>query len=495
MMRRYTSVILILCLVSSMCSCYTTKKTQYAEVPPVLPPYDTVLVHTKDGQSQVFVNCIVSGDHVIGTEKAGRTTSIDRADILYVEVQKRELSTGWTIVAILGGAVIGTVLLAAIIIAVASCPHVSSFDGQSWVLEAEPNGGAITRTTEYTDFSVLKHLRALPDSVYRLRFQTTQDEIDFTNEVKLLAVDHAPDVEVLPDVRGRLLALSGVRHPRSALTDGGVDLARPLNEGEELFWDGDPQRKGYDKDHPRDEITLTFERPEGCSRGVLVFEGSSTFWSTYVMADFLSKYGRSAAARFKRLESDPNGREKVDRFMEKSGYHMEVLLKSDGEWTRAGYFRTAGTYVSKVQALEIDLPKNASETVELKLRYTPFFWNIRDIGMSFSFSDKNLLVSELAPLEARDLRKGDIRDLLLARDDSYYRSERGDCAEMSFAVPRAAKDRERTLILKSSGYYNFVLEKDKELPFFAKAWRAVKKQGIDGYSLERFQALEKQASR
>ena len=45
---------------------------------------------------------------------------------------------------------------------------------------------------------------------------------------------------------------------------------------------------------------------------------------------------------------------------------------------------------------------------------------------------------------------------------------------------------ERTLILKTTGYYNFILEKDKELTFMGKLFKAVKKEGIDNYSLKKY---------
>ena len=156
---------------------------------------------------------------------------------------------------------------------------------------------------------------------------------------------------------------------------------------------------------------------------------------------------------------------------------------------RCGALKTAGTYVSKVQALPIDIPEDAGETIEVKLTYAPFFWNIMELGMGFDAGREILRVTELAPLEAIDTERGDIRDLLAARDDLYYRAVRGDRADITFHVPPAKEDMQQTLILKTSGYYNFVLDEDMEMPFLSKVWQAVKRQGIDGYSLERYREI------
>ncbi|MFH1220367.1 MAG: hypothetical protein V1694_07915 [Candidatus Eisenbacteria bacterium] len=493
MTRRSISVLLVLCLVANLMSCYSMKTHEYKGVPPTLTDYDSIVVHTKDGKTQTFVNGMVIDRNFVGKDDQGKVTKIPTDEISYVELTRKEMSTGVKVLAIVGAATLGTVLLLATVVIATSCPQISSFDGEHWVLEAEPNGGAITKTTEYTDHNVLRHLRALPGGTYRIRLETNLDEIDFTDEIKLLAVDHPTPAEVIPDIHGNLLAISKINRPDYAMTDTGIDLLKEFNAKGELFWDGDIRKQEYDKNHPRDEIQLKFKKPEGSRHGVLVLKGSSTFWSMYIMADFLSKFGKSAAERFERLETDPDGRAKIARFMEKSGCYIDVLVKNNDDWMNAGYLKTAGTYVPKTQALQLDLPDDSAGMVEVKLRYAPFFWNIQDLGMSFSYGDDSLQVTELVPLEAIDAKGADVKGMLMAKDESYYRTEKGDFAEMSFPVPPLVEGLERTLVLKTSGYYNLILDKDREMPFLAKTWQAVKMQGIDGYSLERFREIQQRA--
>ncbi len=487
------TMVLVVCLVSNLFSCSKFRSEMVSDFSSVPPQYESISVHTKDGEVHTFKHGVVVGEKFIGQDEKGSTTEIAISDIAYYTFTIKERDVGKTVLATVG-IVLGAGLLAVGIIAlVASCPHVYSYDGESWVLEAEPNGGAITKTTEYVDYSILSRLKPSKEGICKVRIEDNLDEVDFNNEIKLLVIDHNPGTEIIPDVHGNVLTIPGIARPYYAMTDSDIDLLQEYSVNGKLFWDGDIQKRNYDKKHPRDEIHLKFNRPEGARRGVLVFEGSSTFWSTFIMADFLSRFGKSATKRLKRLENDPEGREKVERFMEKSGYYIEVQVKSGTDWVRAGHFKTAGTYVSKIQALQIDLPDSTAEIVEVKLRYAPLFWNIMDIGMSFNYRSEELQAVELAPIEAVDAKQGDIRDLLMEQDDLYYRAERGDRAELSFQVPPYKSSLERTLILKTSGYYNFVLDEEKEMPLLSKVWQAVKRQGIDSYSLERFREIRHQA--
>jgi hypothetical protein len=493
MIRKGISTILVLCLVANCFSCYSSKTERIYDLSEAFPPFDYITVYTKDGGDYTFTNAVVLGKTLIGRDEESESMEIPIGDILYVEVATREFKGFESALVMIGGAVLVAVVAFGILLAVASCPHVSSFDGESWVLEAEPNGGAVVKPLEYVDYNVMRRLKVSDDGTCRIRLENRLEEVDFNNELKLLAADHDPGVRIIPDVNGDLAVVSGIDRPYYAVTDGGVDLLQEMDADGRLFWDGDINKSEYDDAHPRDEIHLKFKRPAGANGGVLVFEGSSTFWSTYIMADFLSRFGSSASKRLKRLEHDPVGREKAERFMIKSGYHIEVLLRSGGEWVHAGYLRTAGTYVSKIQALRMDLPDDGGGDVEVKLSYAPYFWNVMDLGMGFTGEDAQFEVTELAPIEAVDTKRGDIRDLLLARDDLYYRAERGDRAEISFSAPPVRESLERTFILKTSGYYTFILDEEKEMPFLSKVWHAVKRQGIDGYSLEKYREIQEQA--
>ena len=491
MTKKIISLLLAYLLLFETSGCYTTKKVM--DITGLnTSDYDSITVKTKDGGERTFKSGRVMLNSFVGNDN-GENVSIPLDQISYFKLRKRDSSgsSTSTFLTIACGIVIGLALIFLIIVAVASCPLVSTFDGENWVMEAEPNGGAITKGTEYTDFNVLSFLKATKDGLYKLRLENKLNEIDFNNEFKLLTVDHDPKLTIIPDVNGKLVSISQMIPPVSALTDRGVNLLEKFDSSGELFWDGDINKKSWDKKHPRDEITLKFRRPQNVQKGNLMLKGSNTAWSMYIMGDFMARFGKSAQERLARLEKDPKGKEKVSRFLKGNGGYVEVLVKDGTEWKGAGYFKSVGMFVSKTQLLQFDLPKNNEEMIEVKLRYAPLFWNINKFGIDYSVNQTDLKVTELEPVEAVDSKRGDIKNLLMKTDDQYYTTVMGDRAEIVFRATTPEQGMKRTFILKTSGYYNLMMDKDKELSFLGKMVHILKKQGLDAYSLEKYQELRK----
>ena len=85
-----------------------------------------------------------------------------------------------------------------------SCPFVYSFDGENYVFDGEPYGGAICPALERTDYCLLENLKPFKNQ-YLLQLTNEVNETQYTNEFKLWVVDHPQDVSVIPDINGNLL--------------------------------------------------------------------------------------------------------------------------------------------------------------------------------------------------------------------------------------------------------------------------------------------------
>lgn len=454
----------LLLYISGLTSCYTSKIVAPDKFNKNYSKYiKEIIVMKTDGSRQVFVNGWIDGGSFHGIDASQEVTSIPLAVISYFKFKifEKGKTLGLTL-GLLGGLIVGGLVFSVIVYAThitispISCPHVYSYDGQGWTLDAEPYSGAIARSGEFTDYSVLDDIEP-SQGAYRLMFTNESNEIEYTNEVKLLAVDHDPALEIIPDTSGEPVTVADLKPPFYAVTQGGEDITTRIDGNGELFWEGNPFKTYADPSRPREELHLKFHRPADAGEAKLVMKGSNTLWGYRIMEDFLAQFGGSARKKLDKLDSDPDGREKIEGFLKKNGAWIEVLVLSGGRWEPAGYFREVGSSVARTQVLRVKVPEDAGPDLEMKLRWAPLFWSIMRLGVDYSRDLKPAAVHEIAPAEAFDAKAGDVTDLISAEDDTYYTARNGDEATMTFTEPAPVEGMKRTIILKTTGYYNLLI--------------------------------------
>jgi len=446
-----------------------------------------IVAVTVAGEQHLFVKGEVQGSVFRGVSPQGEERSIPLDTISHFILRRAGMSKA----AVVGTAVaLGVLATAGIItgfyfiLTNISCPYVYSYDGKRWVLEAEPNAGAIAKNAQYEDLSRLSHLRPDAQGIYRLQVTNESEEVDHIDQLSLVLVDHRPGLQIIPDARGTLHPVHRQLRPHSARTRGGVDLTRRMDRDGKFFWDGEPWID-FDSSRPREELVLKYRVPPRRSgKAVLVFEGYNTLWSQFIMAHFLRKFGKSAKDRLDALDDHPQAAEKVRRFQQKIGALIEVQLREGDRWRPVGHLKSVGMQVSKTQALPLELP--ASGDVVLRLRWAPLFWNLQRVNIGLA-DNEELAVTELVPHSAIDLVRGDVRKILSHADGKRHVMQQGDRVLVTFqAVPRLA-ERQRTFLLRSQAYYKPLLDESKGGGLMERMRIIIKRQGIDSYSLEKYQ--------
>jgi hypothetical protein len=478
-------------MLAGLYACYTYRTATPDELAESMSQaVEEIVVVKMDGTKERFVNGWLDAEKFTGVTRSHDLVEIDRKDISHFEL-KIFNRTGT--VGLAGGLFAGVMAIAAAVsipATIISCPQVYSFDGAAYTLDAEPLSGAVVRSARRVDYSVLRAIAPV-DGAYTIRYIDGANEVDFTDELKLAVVDHDPEIEVLPDAAGRLVAVGEVQAPVYARSHTGEDLMKRPGKAGELFWEGDPYKPYADPSRPREELHLKFKRPSGATRARLIVGGQNTLWGYHILEEFLGKFGGSARKKLEKLDKDPQGKEKVEGFMKKNGVWIEVLVLDGGAWKPAGHVPEVGPMVPRTQALDITLPPGAGDVVELKLRWAPLSWTIMRLGIDFSCEDADFTVTEVAASSALDESRGDIAALVALPDGVYYRAEKGDGAVITFPEPPAVPGSKRTIFLKTTGYYNLVLPEDKEGSLMEKMNLILKKKGIDAYSLEKFKETVK----
>lgn len=394
---------------------------------------------------------------VVSAESGRRHVPSDQVRQVIVPAKRHGKLTGF---------LIGAVIDAAVIIAVIasedepapptpdyyySCPFVYSHDGRGFVLDAEVFGGAIFEKGQRDDWASLSHLRE-SEGEYRVKLTNELRETQYVDALSLVVVDHAPGSRIVPSFSGELLELSAPRPAVRAVDLAGWNVLDLLARPDGRSWISHPfGRDPDDRDQLRDGLVLEFDRPEAVSRATLALTVRNTGWASYLQGQLLELPGREIDAWYAKLDESPRERKRLFDAMVREG--MLLVSVWDGSaWVRSGFIWEVGPSVSRVQALQIDLRGIPGERLRLRLDSTAGLWLVDDVVVDYAATPAR--GSELAVSAARAQDGRDVRDLLLSEDGRRYEMPlRSDWAELRFTAPANVQGRQRSVLVKSSGYY------------------------------------------
>jgi len=322
----------------------------------------------------------------------------------------------------------------------AACgPFVYSFDGKEFVFDSEPYAGAIL--IERTGYSELNRLAAA-DRQYQLKIVNELNETQYTDELKLLVVEHPVGTDIMPDVTGHIHTIASPITPTSASELPGTDILHLVSEKDNRFWEGCLSDKSFNIGiGERKELILEFPKPQNAKRAKLAMNVSNTLWSSSASAKFLQSFGNSYPVM-----------SAVRSWARKGFIRFEVQAWENGKWTAKGWIRGASPHLPKDQVLVLDVSAIAGQSLKLRLMLAASFWRIDSAIVDYS-EDTPIRVTELEASEAVNHEGQDIREALRADDDNFYVTEKGDSAMITFDEPPAVGNMARSFILKATGCY------------------------------------------
>jgi hypothetical protein len=420
-----------------------------------LPALTSLVIETPVGNERVD-HAEVAGLSRLVRSHSGRVTgtliglAVDVAVVAWVA---HELNEPW------GGGSTSTTYT--------SCPLIDSFDGEKWVLDAEPLGGAIYRAAKRTDLAPLAHL-ASNDGRYRVRVRNDQEEIDHLDAVALRVVDHAPGDEIVPDgfaglytVRTTVTPEEGRVIPSSARERRGGGVAELVATADGVAWVSDWW--GHDPEVPeqlRDGIELVYPRPAGAESALLVTRAGGTALAPQVLRDALALHGRDLGLFYARLSEDPAVQKMFARAWAREA--MPTVRVFDGrEWRLAGYIRDLPSLVRRDQALALDLRGIEGPRLRLRIDGPSGLWAIDRAVVSFDAARPADVEATVAPAQATDPDGRDVTDLL-RRVDGRLHSLRPhlDTVTLVFPAPPPRPGRARTVLVEANGYYSVIVRSE-----------------------------------
>lgn len=488
-MQKHLSVILILSIIvySVGCKITSTEKTLTNELEPSENIESIVLL---DGSEITFDDeggyYDASTSEVRGFDHKGKGVKIHKKDILYANVSRinpTRVAIGTLGVIVLIGAVIGLIALAS----KQSCPFIYSWDGEQYVFDAEPLGGAICKALQRTDRSRLDHIRP-DDGKYKIKVTNEVNEIQYIDKLNLEIVDHSRGMEIVTNERGEYYAVDNVKPPVSAKDKSGKDLINFFSSADGIKWQTKlPQDENQGYDSLWHNIYVKFEKPVGAKSVKLVFKGGTSLWGSQMVRDVTELYGSSVGKWYESLYGKQAYDARLDYMKHDNIYFLDVLVKENGEYVKRAVLPNGGPFVHEKQFLDIDLSNHTGDTLEILLKPPKSFWAIDFIGLTTSY--QTVLAKKLEPLSAVDDEDENIDQLpKISSSDSTYLvlPEIGDGVDIEFEAPLPEQGMDRTVFAVTDGFYMMNLDTSKA-PQLETMFRIALQPGeIIRFALKRF---------
>jgi hypothetical protein len=335
-----------------------------------------------------------------------------------------------------------------------SCPFIYSWDGEKYVFDAEPYGGAITRGLERDDYSELEHLRE-QNSQYRLLLTNEVDETQYTNLVELWVADHPGGARVVSDDSGTLYALGAIQSLASATDRAGRDLRPWLSATDRIIWE--PAALAGPHGETRDDIVLTFPKPEGAAHANLVVNAGTGLWGSSMIKEMTELRGRDTAAWLASLDADPGAVQQIHAWsLREELYALKVYVEEPDGWKWRGVHLGGGPFLVEDRVVPLDISRVRGDQLRVRIAPPVGFWALNSFAVDYSVPQA-LEVTRIAPRTGRSDGR-DIRPELVASDARYYSMPQvGDRAELVFDAPPPHPGMTRSVFLHSRGWYSLHL--------------------------------------
>ena len=383
-------------------------------------------------------------------------------------------------------AVFGVVVVVALAAKGQSCPFIYADNPGGQVFEGEIYSGATYPQLERHDWLPMPHLQPTGDT-YRLAIANKVHEIQYTNQLELLAVDHPLSALVQFDKYGRLHTMSDLEAPVTATALDGQDIREQILREDSLRYLGAPDNTTPDAS---DGLVLQFARPSGARQAKLVVNAKNSMWMDYahgLMLDEFGEYAGKIRENFRQKSA-----EDLQKWMLRQNLPLSVLLETaPGQWERADYFNLAGPMALKRDVLPLDISKIKGDQVRIKLSSGFMFWEIDYVGIDFS-PDQDVQVQALSPISAVDQNGIDRTAALRADDTIYYDQPNvGDEALVTFSAPPLYPGVKRSLLLHAKGHYQILREQapGKPSPRYLKQF--AKPNAFPRFAREQWRSLKR----
>lgn len=329
-----------------------------------------------------------------------------------------------------------------------SCPFIYTWDGENYQFSGEIYSGSIHKPLERNDY--LKLATYHNQQSYSLKITNEVREIQHTNLLELLVIDHHENTTILTDKNGQIHCLSHTMVPNSATSLSGENVTELMSSKDNLFY----QSASTQPDLPvKDGVILEFPNQGKARTAKLAIHAKNSIMLDYMIGQFHDLFGKAYKGYMKRQQDATEGQ--MRQWALNQGIPLSVYVERDRKWEFVDYYNIAGPMKFKDDVLSIPLRGNETVPLKVKMEYGSFLWEIDYAAVDYSTNEE--VKSYTVPIKtAISEDQKDVTSLILNDDLNYYTQPSMDnAAIVTFDLPELT-DQERTIILHSKGWYEII---------------------------------------
>ncbi len=430
----------------------------------------------EDAPVLIEVHLYLSNNKVVN--EGNYTLQLDQIQKIEVLEKDRKRTTNSYVIGAVGGT-IGVFAVVAIIIAAtkSSCPFVSAYTNNEFVLQGEIYGGAVYPQLARDDYMPLR-MQPSVNNTLQVKISNELQERQYTDFADLLVITHGKNSKVLSDEKGNLYEVTAPRPPIAARTGNHEDVMAPLLRKD------DNALLSFDDSlavNANNYLITTFNKPEGVQKGKLVLAIKNSYWLDYLYGEMARGFGSYYGSFIRKQSKAPAST--LLQWAKDQQLPLEVSVKTKNGWQKVTDITTIGPLATREIIVPLDLTGVTTSDFEIKLSSGFMFWEMDYAAIDFS-DEKDLDVEIVSPFVATDETAKNVLPELAKRDGVYLEQPvPGNAVTLEYKCPAQPPHTERSYILHTRGYYTHVRD-FKGPPAIAFLRQFKKPGGFPAYSIQ-----------
>jgi hypothetical protein len=301
------------------------------------------------------------------------------------------------------------------------------------------------------------------DGEYKLLVRNEVAETQHIDKMKLLVVDHPPNLSVYPDIEGTFHGFRSSFGATTAADENGLSLMKFLHASDNIAWQTHlPSASKATDGALRHALTVTLPKQPGAKKAWLITNIGTSTWGSNMIRKTVEYRGNTADAWLKSLTPGSESFMQMAQYLENEEmYQLKTWVKEGKSWNQEAVILGQGPLISEDRVYPIDVSNVVGDSLVLRFNPPKGFWTFDYIAVSYE-ETLTIPAVTVGATRAQDQLENSILDSLRNADGRHFvMPEVGDWASVNFTVPPQVEGTVRGVYLETSGYYELHLPKDK----------------------------------